>query len=452
MLVTLLLLSLVSAGHVHDLHARHEENEHVAHRRLPDTWYHKRDHPVYDLFRRDTAASFPVVGSDDWKNSLPPFTPNGAATPDTSKLPQAWVDALNAAVARGAIPNIPQSSSPDVGTPVYPNNLDPNGAQVCSSYGKCKVASDHWDVPAGTLALNFDDGPTSFTPKLLDFLDQHNEVATHFMIGYAILQNPNEFMAALNANHDLAVHTWSHPQMTTKSNLEVISELGWSMFIIYQSTNGRVPKYWRPPTGDADNRIRAIAQEVFGLEMVLWNQDTEDWSLTTTSPLTTPALIASNMTAWLTGPKTPGLMILEHELSEQSVDAFIAAYPQMKSNGWQTNSAARLLSSSAYRNAAGPSGAVTPAGMLDFGGSGGLTSTSGSLSSGSVIGQTSAASQTSSTKSSSITAVGSLSATNSASGSSGTSAPLATPTSGALRLEAAMWTTLFGVALGYMAS
>ncbi|KAJ7588428.1 hypothetical protein C8J56DRAFT_1080461 [Mycena floridula] len=379
----------------------------------------------------DTASQYWVHGDGgQWKNSLPPFTPNGAATPDTSKLPQAWVDALNAAVARGAIPNIPQSSSPDVGTPVYPNNLDPNGAQVCSSYGKCKVASDHWDVPAGTLALNFDDGPTSLTPKLLDFLDQHNEVATHFMIGYAILQNPNEFMAALNANHDLAVHTWSHPQMTTKSNLEVISELGWSMFIIYQSTNGRVPKYWRPPTGDADNRIRAIAQEVFGLEMVLWNQDTEDWSLTTTSPLTTPALIASNMTAWLTGPKTPGLMILEHELSEQSVDA-----------------------SSAYRNAAGPSGAVTPAGMLDFAGtgasgsgSGGSTSTSGSLSSGSVIGQTSAASQTSSTKSSSITAVGSLSATNSASGSSGTSAPLPTRTSGALRLEAAMWTTLFGVA------
>ncbi|KAJ7588394.1 hypothetical protein C8J56DRAFT_1050464 [Mycena floridula] len=229
------------------------------------------------------------------------------------------------------------------------------------------------------------------------------------------------------------------------------------MFIIYQSTNGRVPKYWRPPTGDADNRIRAIAQEVFGLEMVLWNQDTEDWSLTTTSPLTTPALIASNMTAWLTGPKTPGLMILEHELSEQSVDAFIAAYPQMKSNGWQTNSAARLLSSSAYRNAAGPSGAVTPAGMLDFGGtgasgSGSGGSTGGSLpSSGSVIGQTSAASQTTSTKSSSITAVGSLSATNSAAGSSGTSAPLPTQTSGALRLEAAMWTTLFGVALGYMA-
>ena len=35
--------------------------------------------------------------------------------------------------------------------------------------------------------------------------------------------------------------------------------------IIHDLTEGRVPKFWRPPTGDMDNRVRAIAREVFGL-------------------------------------------------------------------------------------------------------------------------------------------------------------------------------------------
>ena len=51
-----------------------------------------------------------------------------------------------------------------------------------------------------------------------------------------------------------------------------------------------------------------------------------------------------------TGPKSPGLIVLEHELSEQSVGAFISAYPVIKANGWKTQSTARILDGNAYRN------------------------------------------------------------------------------------------------------
>ena len=72
---------------------------------------------------------------------------------------------------------------------------------------------------------------------------------------------------------DIAVHTWTHPYMTTLSNLELVGEFGWTMEIIHNSTGGRLPKYWRPPYGDSDNRVRAIAKEVFGLTTVIWNQE-----------------------------------------------------------------------------------------------------------------------------------------------------------------------------------
>jgi len=91
-----------------------------------------------------------------------------------------------------------------------------------------------------------------------------------------------------------------------------------------------------------------------------WNQDTNDWSLTDNGG-TTSGAIAKSMNKWLTGPKSPGLIVLEHELSDQSVAAFVAAYPIIKANGWTMMSVSQIPDGSAYQNAAGSnSSTVTP--------------------------------------------------------------------------------------------
>jgi len=57
------------------------------------------------------------------------------------------------------------------------------------------------------------------------------------MIGWNIKNNPDLFTRAFeDLDLDIAVHTWSHRYMTTLSNLEVVSELGWTMEIIKNST------------------------------------------------------------------------------------------------------------------------------------------------------------------------------------------------------------------------
>jgi peptidoglycan/xylan/chitin deacetylase (PgdA/CDA1 family) len=119
----------------------------------------------------------------------------------------------------------------------------------------------------------FDDGPLLPSPALYSFLKENKQIATHFMIGLNILTNPDIFLSAYDAGDDLAVHTWTHPYMTSLSNEAVLAELGWTMQIIHDSTGGRLPRFWRPPYGDADDRIRAIAKNVFGLSMIIWNQE-----------------------------------------------------------------------------------------------------------------------------------------------------------------------------------
>jgi peptidoglycan/xylan/chitin deacetylase (PgdA/CDA1 family) len=270
------------------------------------------------------------------------------------------VNALNAAVQSGLIPDIPQSNGSAGQNPIYPLGYDPTSSNVCSATYGCRIPGDVWDAPDGVFASAFDDGPTQVTPTLLDFLGSNNRTTTHFMIGNNILWYPSEFQLAINAGHDIGVHTWTHPLMTTKSNLELLGEFGWTMQVIHDSTGGRVPKFWRPPYGDSDVRVRAIATEIFGLITVVWNHDTGDYTQNQTAP------IEAAMTSFLALPKHPGVIILEHELTNVTVNGFIEAYPMIDQNGWQFESLAQVIGNgSSYLNAKSTtSGDITPMGIL----------------------------------------------------------------------------------------
>ncbi|TFK75908.1 glycoside hydrolase/deacetylase [Pluteus cervinus] len=346
----LLVLSPVLSAYAapaaaHDSH----DHEHTTAQRLPAAWYQPRGHPVHQLFSRATTdgVSYPAVGTPEWSQGWP------QGVPDNTKLPSAWVNALNAAVAAGKIPNIPQSSNQPNQNPVYPQGLNPNSPEICSATYKCRNPEDIWDAPNGTYATSFDDGPQPASATLLDFMSANNVTGTHFMIGTNILNNPDTFAKAFNLNHDIAVHTWTHPYMTTLSNLDVLGQLGYTMQLIHNSTGGRVPRFWRPPYGDSDNRVRAIAAEVFGLQTVVWNQDTNDWAISTNG--NTVDKVVSTLTGYLTGPKTPGLIILEHEIVDGTVQAWINAFPMIKANGWNMISLAKIVDGRSYQNAAGSS-------------------------------------------------------------------------------------------------
>ena len=168
-------------------------------------------------------------------------------------MPVAWVNALNYAVAAGKIPNIPMSNYTLGNDPVYPNGSDPTSPEICSGTYKCMIPGDIWNAPDGVFASAFDDGPTAvsccnffsdtrlsdrypnqFTPTLVDFLQSNNETTTHFMIGSNILNDPTQFSSAFNASHDIAVHTFTHPYMTTKNNLDIVSEVSFVPLVLSQ--------------------------------------------------------------------------------------------------------------------------------------------------------------------------------------------------------------------------
>ena len=79
--------------------------------------------------------------------------------------------------------------------------------------------------------------------------------------------------------------------MTTLSNADVVAQLGWTLQLIYNSTGGRLARYWRPPYGDTDARVDAIAREVFGLTTIIWNNEYALFFLLSRHQCLNPALV-----------------------------------------------------------------------------------------------------------------------------------------------------------------
>ncbi|CAE7080215.1 unnamed protein product, partial [Rhizoctonia solani] len=99
--------------------------------------------------------------------------------------------------------------------------------------------------------------------------------------------------------------------------------------------------------------------KLLGLTTVIWNDDTNDWAITENPPTQTVSGATTVLKKAYSGPKSPGLCILEHELSTQSVDVFINNFPLIAQNGWTAKSIAGALGTPFYQNSADDTSPVT---------------------------------------------------------------------------------------------
>lgn len=255
---------------------------------------------------------------------------------------QSWLDAYHRAKQAGLIPAIPLTKVVD-GDPVYPSWYKGN---PCSySINKCNRTEDINYPPSGIVGLSFDDGPQPPSRALLAFLTKNSQQATHFLIGSRIVSNPAVFAELDQSKQHMACHTWAHPMLTSLTDEGIVGELGWVMQVMYDETaKHKLCKYWRPPYGELDDRVRAIARHVFGLTVVTWSQDPTDWCLADTVPNGSvcgvgngpQSLVAlkAQLYKWAIQSRSKGLMILHHEQSTRAILGFKYIYPIMKRLGW----------------------------------------------------------------------------------------------------------------------
>lgn len=139
--------------------------------------------------------------------------------------------------------------------------------------------------PATKVAyLTFDDGPTAtYTPQVLSILRQHRAKATFFMIGRQAAARPSIVRQVRAEGHAIGNHTWDHPSLPPLPAAKIASQFSTTNAVL-----GRRATCMRPPGGATSPRVAALAAKQ-GMNVMLWNVDTRDWSRPGPARITTAA-------------------------------------------------------------------------------------------------------------------------------------------------------------------
>lgn len=167
------------------------------------------------------------------------------------------------------------------------------------------------------LSQTFDDGPTPQTAKLL-LEGGLKDTLTFFTLGVNVVRYPHIYREAVKRGHVMGSHTWSHKYLPSLLNEQIVAQIEWSIWAM-NATAGHLPKWFRPPYGGVDDRVRAIIRQ-FGMQLVLWNLDTFDWKLF--DKLRTEKEILADVDKYNAAHAGLGL-ILEHDTTLATVNLAI---------------------------------------------------------------------------------------------------------------------------------
>ncbi|KAF9097632.1 chitin deacetylase [Mortierella sp. AM989] len=225
-------------------------------------------------------------------------------------------------------PAIPKTKAPKGTPPVCTVPAVPNSCvwtcEACAAddITSCKVPN--------TWGLTFDDGPSTATPKLLDYLKTSKLSASFFLIGSNVIQHPEIVKREIDEGHHLASHTWSHTALTTLSNEEIVAEMKWTEKAVLAASGQRL-KYMRPPYGDINNRVRFVLKKM-GYIPVDWTGDdfdTNDWRIAPGFTEDQAVLkFTTSLDKYVSSPKATGFYCLEHDVSDTTVNAALRLIPE----------------------------------------------------------------------------------------------------------------------------
>lgn len=187
--------------------------------------------------------------------------------------------------------------------------------------------------------LSFDDGPSSYTPYVLDILDAYDVPAIFFLWGNRILANLpyNQLLLQRmkNDGHHLALHSMNHDfydlYIGANASYRFLKQMQEVQSLIYDLT-GFYSNLCRAPFGMVDTfspeHHHAIYHSQF--KCIDWNIDPEDWR-----NLTGQAIF-DQLVFQVTSLHYPSeVMILLHDVYSRTVDALPLIIEWLLENGYE---------------------------------------------------------------------------------------------------------------------
>jgi peptidoglycan/xylan/chitin deacetylase (PgdA/CDA1 family) len=211
--------------------------------------------------------------------------------------------------------------------------------------------SVHVDGPY--IAMTFDDGPSAtLTPKLLDLLAAHHIKATFFVIGENVAEHPEIVTRAAREGHEIANHSWSHPNFGKMSDEGVRRQLQQTDDAI-QNAMGKRPALLRPPYGSITSRQKRWIHDDFGYQIILWDVDPLDWKRPG------PAVVRNRILK----ETRPGSIVLSHDIHPGTIEAMPSTFDELEAKGFKfvtVSELIRMASTQTPHPSPQPSGSIRP--------------------------------------------------------------------------------------------
>ena len=173
------------------------------------------------------------------------------------------------------------------------------------------------------IVLTFDDGPSAYTNRLLDILNENGARATFFIVGKSVDYRKSTVERIFNEGHEVASHTWNHYELTRLDRQEIIDEITSTRDKLNSVTGGN-HYLVRPPYGSFDDEVKSVGSEL-GVVYVNWSVDTLDWKLKDATLIHNKIMESAYN----------GAIILCHDIHKTTVDAMETVIPELIADGYQ---------------------------------------------------------------------------------------------------------------------
>lgn len=178
-----------------------------------------------------------------------------------------------------------------------------------------------------TVALTFDDGPSSNTASIVQILSDNKMNATFFELGSKMSKYPDTIKNVLASHNEIGSHTYSHKYLTKISDAEMQNEIQMTNDAFHEITGQNI-QLTRPPYGSINDHVKESINTIF----IGWNIDTEDWHTKDVEKIKKSVL--SNV--------QDGAIILMHDTYDTTREAIKIILPELYVRGYQVVTVSKL--------------------------------------------------------------------------------------------------------------
>jgi peptidoglycan/xylan/chitin deacetylase (PgdA/CDA1 family) len=170
------------------------------------------------------------------------------------------------------------------------------------------------------------------TPKILDALRVAQVRSTFFITGQWATIYP-DLTRQIASEHEVASHSWSHPDFRTLSDAQIIQEMARAEEALSRIAGVNTQPLWRAPFGSRDNRILSLLRDAGWRYHIFWTADSGDWTEIS------PAEVRANVNR----AARNGAIIVQHCGSVQTATVIGEIISDLQGRGFRLVTVSELL-------------------------------------------------------------------------------------------------------------